>query len=368
MKPLFILSLLIVFSCNAYSKLITRKYPKHMVAHKTCGKDSRLNKKYCLEVLEFKYKSKIPKKGVALFISGFFQNAYIWDLRPQDNISIAKYAMEKYGIHPYVLHVRGIGNSDYIKDTNLDDIAIDDIPLGLKFLNKKEKQKVILIGHSQGSITSLASMSGLTRCAIGVNCFKKEIASQRQRLVKSLGLLGGNSAMTIDRDDNFLKKLLPLGLNRPIQKILLLKDKIDVNLVTKISSPLAYINLWDNLYILKNVSYKSRKALWTKTVDTTSGNIIVQFSMALRDGDLKSYGGYSYSKNASNVFIPTIQQTYEFDELAEPDPTYRDTFVNIGSKNKVFSFVKDCAHEDFFMERNLHELLDPVFEFVSYEI
>lgn len=366
MKKIFLFSILLVFTFSAHAKLITRKYPSHMQAHKTCGKDSRLNKNYCLEVIEFKYKSKIPKKGVALLISGFFQNAYIWDLRPNSNISLAKYMMEKYGIHPYVLHVRGIGNSDYIADTNLDDIAIDDIPMGIKFLQNRENQKIILMGHSQGSITSLASMSGITRCGIGINCFKPEVANERQKFVKSLALLGGNSAMTIERDDNFLRRLLPLGLNRAIQKVLLLKDKIDVNVSTKITGPLAYIKLWDNLYVLRNVSYASRKALWTKTVDTTSANIILQFTYALTNGDLTTFGGAeSYSKNAINVKIPTILQTYEYDELAEPDPTYRDTFLNIGSSNKVYDLAKDCAHEDFFMERNLHELLDPVFNFVQ---
>lgn len=360
----FIIISLFSISFFANAKIITRKYPQHMIAHKTCDKDSRLNKNYCLEIIEFKYKSKLPKKGIALLIPGFFQNAYIWDLLPHHNISVAKYMMENFGIHPYVLHVRGIGNSDYIKDTNLDDIAIDDIPLALKFLFKKEQQKIILIGHSQGSITSLASLSGLSKCNNKINCFDKEVAISRQKLVKSLALLGGNSAMTIEREDNFLRKLLPFGLNPILQKILLFKNKIDVDVLTKISGPLAFINYWENLYVLKNVSKKSRKALLTKTVDTTSANIILQFTYALRNGDLKTIDGYSYSKNAFNISIPTILQTYEHDELAEPNPTYRDTFLNIGSSTKEFNYVKDCAHEDFFMERNLHELLNPVFKFV----
>lgn len=364
MKLIFTFSLLFLFNLSSHSKIITRKYPKHMTRHTTCQKDSRLNKNYCLEVIEFRYKSKLPKKGVALLISGFFQNAYIWDLRPQDNISLAKYMMEEYGIHPYVLHVRGIGNSDYINDTNLDDIAIDDIPMGIKFVSNKEKQKVIVIGHSQGSITTLASMSGITRCEYKVNCFKKEVADKRQKYVRSLGLLGGNSAMTIEREDNFLRGLLPLGMNRAIQKLLLFKDKIDVNISTKITGPLAYIKLWENLYLLKNVSYPSRKALWTKTVDTTSANIILQFAYGLFNGDLKTYGGHSYAKNSINVSIPLIQQTYEQDQLAEPETTYRDTFFYIGSEIKEFNLVDDCAHEDFFMERNLHKQLNPVFEFV----
>ena len=341
------------------------KYPKHMVAHKVCGNDSRLERKYCLEIIEFKYKSKIPKKSAALLVSGFFQNVHIWDLVPEDQISLAQYMMENYGIHPYVLHVRGIGNSDYLPDTNLDDISIDDIPMALNFLTQKEKDKVILMGHSQGAITSLASLSGLSRCGKNNNCFKKEIADKRQQRVKTLGLLAGNSAMTIDNEDNFLLKLAPLGWNRKIQTTLRWLDEIDIELATKFTGPLAMIGLWDNLYLIENVTPKSRKALWKKTVDTTSGNITIQFANAIKTRDLLSIGGHSYSKHSKFVNLPVIQQTYANDQLAEPFPTRTDSFSNIGSNNKQFNLVPNCAHEDFFMEKSLHALLDPVFQFVT---
>lgn len=341
------------------------KYPEHMAAHKVCGKDSRLNKSYCLEIIEFKYRSSKPKKAAALLISGFFQNVHIWDLLPKDNISLAKHMMEHYGIHPYVLHVRGIGNSDYVENTNLDDIAIDDIPMALDFLSKKELSKIIIMGHSQGSITSLASMSGLTRCGSQNNCFKKEIAIKRQKQVKALGLLAGNAAMTIENKENFLLTLAPLGQNSKIQSILRWLDEINIKLASYLTGPLAMIGYWDNLYNLENVTMKSRKALWTKTVDTTTGNITIQFANAIKQKDILSVGNHSYSQHAKWVKLPVMQQTYEDDQLAEPLPTREDTFTKIGSPNKRFDIAPDCAHEDFFMEKNLHRLVDPVFEFVT---
>ena len=341
------------------------KYPKHMTAHKICGTEGRLERKYCLEIIEFKYKSNLPKKSAALLVSGFFQNVHIWDLLPEDQVSLAQYMMENYGIQPYVVHVRGIGNSDYVPDTNLDDISIDDIPMALDFITKKEKSKVILIGHSQGAITSLATMSGLTRCGKANNCFKKEVAEQRQKNVSSLGLLAGNSAMTIDDENNFLLKLAPLAWNSKIQATLRWLDEIDIELATKFTGPLAMIGLWDNLYLIENVTPKSRKALWQKSVDTTTGNISIQFAQAIKTRDLLSVGGHSYSKHSKFVKIPVIQQTYADDQLAEPSPTRNDSFANIGSSNKQFDLVPNCAHEDFFMEKPLHRIVDPVLQFVA---
>ena len=343
----------------------THKYPEHMISHKVCGKDSRLNKNYCLEIIEFKYQSSRPKKGAALLISGFFQNVHIWDLLPQDDISVAKHMMENYGIQPYVLHVRGIGNSDYIYDTNLDDIAIDDIPMALKYITEKEQSKIILMGHSQGAITSLASMSGISRCGEKNNCFKKDIALKRQQSVKTLGLLAGNAAMTIENKDNFLLTLAPLGWNSKIQSILRWLDEIDIKLASYLTGPLAMIGYWDNLYNLENVSAKSRKALWTKTVDTTTGNITIQFADAIKQKDILSVGNHSYSNHAKWVKLPVVQQTYEDDQLAEPLPTRDDTFAKIGSSNKLFDMAPSSAHEDFFMEKHLHRLIDPVLEFVT---
>jgi pimeloyl-ACP methyl ester carboxylesterase len=360
-----ILALVVVLPTLAEAKWFKRKYPKHMKSHQVCGKDTRLNKKYCLEVIEFEYKSSKPKQEVAMLVSGFFQNAYIWDLLPEDNISLAEYMMENYGIHPYVLHVRGIGNSDYLSNTNLDDIAIDDIPMGLNFISQKEMKQVILMGHSQGAITSLASMSGLTRCGRGNNCFKTTTATKRQSVVKRLALLAGNSAMTMDRPDNFLFPLAPLGWNKTIQHTLKWIDRIDIEIATKFTGPISFISLWDNLYVLKNVGAKARKALWKKTVDTTTGDIIVQFANAIKKKGIRSVGGHAYTDFARNVKVPVIQQTYEYDQLAEPWPTKDDTFSKIGSSEKVFDFVANCAHEDFFMSARLHQWLDPVFNFVT---
>lgn len=353
-----------IFTTHALAQSsATQNQENNWKKHKVCGKDTKFFQKYCLELIEFSYKSKKPLKHSALVLSGFIQNAKIWDLIPNKDISVAKYLMNR-GIKPYVLHVRGIGNSEYIPFTNLDDIAIDDIPMALNFLTKKEKRRLIVIGHSQGAITAAASLSGLIRCGINKNCFNKAVSLKRQLQVKKFVLLAGNSSMTITKRTNFLTPWVKLA-NRPIiGGALKLIDKFDIETITKYTKRTADIGYWKNLYVLKNVSKESRRALWQKTVDTTTSGIVFQFVDAINEGDITSKGGDSYTKNLNNIRIPVYQQTYEHDQLAEPDLTYNHSFSFIGSRNKNFEIVKGVAHEDFFMEKKLHSILDPVVEFI----
>ncbi|GAB4010785.1 MAG: hypothetical protein Fur0010_04100 [Bdellovibrio sp.] len=355
MKFLFILITLSLFSSlQASEDFIKREF---------CGRDSRLFKSYCLEMVEFKYRSKLPLAGRILLVPGFFQNYHIWHLVPEQGISVARYLMEKYGLQPYVLHVRGIGDSDYIKDSNLDDIAIDDIPRALSELNLINGGPVYLMGHSQGAITSLAALSGLSRCA-KKNCFKKDVALKRQKLVKKLALLAGNQAMSIDREDNFLLPLMKLANVGVLRSTLRLIDEIDVKLVTDLTGPVAFINYWENLYVLENVPDVSRKALWKKSVDTSTAEIVIQFAEGIENRNIKAVGGENYTDGAANIEIPVVQQTYDRDELAEWEPTKRDTFEKIGSKEKEFFVVKNRSHEDFFMNKKLHSDLDQVLSYL----
>lgn len=354
MKTIFILLITVVFqSAFAKDDFIVREF---------CGRDSRLFKNYCLELVEFKYQSKLPMNGRILLIPGFFQNYHIWHLVPHKGISVAKFLMEKHGLQPYVLHVRGIGKSDYVKDSNLDDIAIDDIPRAVNELNKLNEGPVYVMGHSQGAITALASLSGLSRCG-QKNCFKKDVALKRQQQVKKLALLAGNQAMSIDRKDNFLLPLVKLNVGA-LRSTLRFIDEIDVKIVTNLTGPVAFINYWNNLYLIENVPEESRKALWKNSVDTTTAEIVIQFAEGVENRNIKAAGGDNYTDGAKNVEIPVVQQTFDSDDLAEWELTKKDTFEKIGSKEKEFLVVNKRAHEDFFMNKDLHSDLDPVINFI----
>ncbi|PIP95364.1 MAG: hypothetical protein COV37_14445 [Bdellovibrio sp. CG11_big_fil_rev_8_21_14_0_20_39_38] len=333
------------------------------IAREFCQKDSRLKKNYCLEMMEFAYRSPFPKKGTVLLIPGFFQNVNIWHLDPEKGVSVARYLMEKFGLHPFVLHVRGIGHSDYVKDSNMDDIAIDDIPRAIDELSTLSGGPIYVMGHSQGAITAAASLSGLTRCG-KKNCFKPEVAELRQSKVKKLAMLAGNLAMSIDREDNFLLPLMKLADSKILRSTLRAIDEIDVKLVTSLTGPVAFLNYWENLYLLENAPDDSRRALWKKSVDTSSAEIVIQFAEGIENRNIQCVGGTAYSKGAENLKLPVVQQTYDQDELAEWEATRRDTFEHIGSQNKKFLLVKNRAHEDFFMNKNLHSDLDSVVEFL----
>lgn len=353
-KTLLIIALL--FSSATFAK------KADFIAREFCQKDTRLKKNYCLEMMEFAYRSSLPKKGTVLLIPGFFQNVHIWNLNPEDGVSVAHYLMEKFGLHPYVLHVRGIGKSDYVKDSNMDDIAIDDIPRAIEELNTLTAGPIYVMGHSQGAITAAAALSGLTRCG-QKNCFKPEVAELRQSKVKKLAMLAGNLAMTIDRDDNFLLPLMKLADSRILRSTLRAIDEIDVKLVTSLTGPMAFLNYWENLYLLENAPDDSRRALWKRSVDTSSAEIVIQFAEGIENRNIQCVGGTPYTKGAENLKLPIVQQTYDQDQLAESEPTRRDTFEYIGSKDKKFLVVKNRAHEDFFMNKKLHSDLDPVIEF-----
>jgi poly(3-hydroxyalkanoate) synthetase len=343
---------------TAHAGINPKEYPKDWTVHQVCQTDSRYYKQYCLEIIELEYQSDKPKSKTALLIPGLYQNAFIWDLRPKNHISIARYMMREFGIHPFILHVRGIGSSQYIKRSNMDDIAIDDIPAAIDFLYQKTKQPITLMGHSQGAITAMASLGGLTPSG-----FRPEVAKQRQMKVERLALLAGDLGMNTS-SGNFLLPLISLYKNPVLNAVLMGLDKIDIELLSSLSGPASLIPYWDNLYMLENVSYESRWALWNKTVDSTTSGILSQFAQAVIANELRTRTGLAYSRGANNIKIPTFQQVYEYDELAEPKGTYMDSFTQIGSEQKYFHMVHNRSHEDFFMEKQLHSDLDPVLEFL----
>ncbi|MBC76653.1 MAG: hypothetical protein CME64_11620 [Halobacteriovoraceae bacterium] len=352
---LFFISLLLL-SVSVHAKF---EYHPDWSVHKTCGQDSREKQEYCLELIEFENKNDDAK--LVLLVSGFFQNAYIWDLLPNKEVSVARYLVEKWNLRPYVLHVRGIGNSDYVAGTNMDDIAMDDIEMAVDWLKEKSKDKIYIMGHSQGSITTQAYLAGLSKCIVA-NCFNPAKAWSRQRKVKAVALLAGNTAMSVDRVDNKLDELAKMALFiRPAFRFF---DEIDVKTLTRFTGPVSNLNLWQWLYNRHNTSKEARKALYTKTVDSTTNGILFQFAEGVRDRAIKTRTKLPYPSALPLIRIPVFQQLYADDPLAEAEATLKDNFHRIGSSNKEYEILQDRGHEDFFMNKNLHSDLDNVVEFL----
>lgn len=356
MKIMFILTLLFLTSSSAYAKF---EYHPDWTVHKACGKDSKQKKEYCLELIEVGNSNQDAKP--VLLIPGFFQNAYIWDLLPEQGISVARYLSKKWNLRPFVLHVRGIGNSDYVPNTNMDDIAMDDIDIAVDWLKKKSSDKVYIMGHSQGSITTQAYLAGISNCVVAT-CFNPAKAVSRQLKVKAAGLLAGNTAMSVDRDDNHLDELANMALY--LRPAFSLFDEIDVKILTRFTGPMANLNLWEWLYNRHNTSKEARKALYSKTVDSSSNGIIFQFAEGVRDRAIKTRTKLAYPSALPLIRLPVFQQLYADDPLAESEASLKDSFHRIGSSKKEFEILEDRGHEDFYMNKDLHSDLDTVVKFL----
>jgi pimeloyl-ACP methyl ester carboxylesterase len=328
--------------------------------HKHCTLNHK-QKNYCLEIVEIENKKPDAKK--ILLMPGLFQNAYIFDLIPEDGISVARYMIDKYNLHPFILHTRGVGNSTYIENSSMDEIAGEDIANAVNYLYELNNRKKILIGgHSQGAITTQAYLSGLSFC-LGLPCFNPVTAFLRQKKVAKAILLAGNSAMSFE-DFSILTPISKAALKSEL--ILRPIDEIDMNTFTKITGLVTRTPFWEMLYNRENVSQKSRDALYKYSVDTSTRGILLQFAQGVLDQDIKTRKTQmSFRDHHKNIRIPIMQQTYGDDKLADPISTKSDSFRYIGSKEKFYETIWDRGHEDFFMQKELHQDLDSVLEFVT---
>ncbi len=349
------------------------------------AKSSKNLKDYKLELVEFINGKSGSENEVALFVPGYFQNAYSWHLLPEKGISIVDYLSKKYPFKFYSIQPNGIGKSDYVKKSNTDDIAIDDISYAVYYLQKKYNKKIYLIGHSNGSITLQAYLGGLSRSPIlkknkkgkikkiSSNVFNEKIANSRQKLVKAVGLSAGNICMTDDDNGTGLDSMAKFGL-----KIKWLNKRIgwiNAKLLTKFLSPtkifkkwsFAYHKFWEFLYHRENVSDEARKALYDKTLSGTSANTLVQYSEGVVNGCIRATSGQTYQEGLRNINVPVFQMTYDLDPMAVPEYTKKDDFDHINSVEKEFIAFPNQGHEDFMMNAKYHKNLDWLFDrFMNY--
>ena len=344
----------VFFIANASAYFGDYKPRKDWNIHKVCKNEK------CLEIVEIQNLNPDAKK--ILLMPGLFQNAYIFDLLPNKGISIARYMIEKWNLHPFILHTRGVGSSDYISNSTMDDIAMNDIPRAIDYLYKINGNKKILVGgHSQGAITLQASLAGLSNCLL-VPCFNPLLAMQRQRKVSKVALLAGNTAMSFEYK-SILEPISHAALKSEI--LFKLLDEIDLNTFTKVTTLVTRTPFWEFLYNRDNVSQAARDALYKYSVDTSTKGILFQFARGVINKDIRTNkSNFSWPKNNRHIRVPLFQQTYGDDKLADPISTKRDSFSYIGSREKRYETIWDRGHEDFFMNQDLHADLDSVFEFL----
>ncbi len=341
---------------------MARVYPMDWSPRKFEHISTRNNREtlYELELIEFNFSdSNAP---ILLMVPGYFQNAYVFDLLPEAHISLARYIADTFLFHIFALHPNGIGNSDYIKKSDIDDIAIDDIVGAVSVLRNSYKKKIYLLGHSNGAISIQSYLAGLTRSESG-NIFDTNVSQERQADIAGAILLAGNVCMTDDAKKSSLKKSALFGLK--VKFILRSIGWINARLLTRFISPtkffkrisVAYWNIWKFLYQIKNVSSESREALYTLTLDGTSAATLIQYSKGVVAGCIRTTAGIDYSAGLPNIQTPTVQVTFEFDPLAVPGPTERDSFSRIGTNKKKFFAINNQGHEDFMMVKDFHHVV-----------
>lgn len=331
--------------------------------HKICTKDSQKLISYCLELKELQTAGNKNFQNVVLFLPGIFQNANSYDLLPEKGISLARYIEEKFNVKVYVLNPRGSGESDYVKGTIIDDLAIDDISVAVAAILKEERKRPYIVGHSQGAIALQAWAAGISRCGIKKNCFLKTVAGLRGLSVKGLGLIAGNAAMTLDSEKNFLVPLSAIGRTWAMRNLLVRLDLIEVTEIIKRFGLIPFLKIWENIYNVDNVSEEARIALWNRAISSAPGASLVQYADAIKNKNITTQGGDTYSSGLKNITPKLYQIVMQQDPLAPPIAT-RATFEHIGSKEKRFEVIDNRGHTDFQLSEKLHSDIDQMFKFL----
>ncbi|MBS1985508.1 MAG: hypothetical protein JST16_15185 [Bdellovibrionales bacterium] len=334
------------------------------------GKDK--DKPCLLEIVELKYRNNDQPKprGTVLLIPGLNQNGFVFDLDPERGISYARQIMEQ-GLQVYFLHPRGVGRSCYPPKSDLVETAISDVTSGIKFVAGRAKEKITVIGHSEGGIVLEASLAGADRDSNGKTYFNSQKAAERQSYVKSIGVIGANVAMTTREKITQLKvasyvdavtrpivskfvDYVPAGaLARTATKVFMPIRKVSEPIL-KGQSP-AYWGLYKYLYNVKNVDERTRQAFINKALDGSSVAVLQQYAEGIRKGGLRTSSGEKFADNLKNITVPVAQVVFENDAFSEIQPTKNDSYNKLGSEQTAFFIYPGQGHEDFMMNARLGE-------------
>lgn len=346
---------LIAFASLSPSALAQTPVSSDWITHSVPVTDTRAIRPHrpeCpVEVLEYKTPIGAPEpRAAVLLIPGLFQNSVIFDLLPAQGISLATYLQREKHVRVYALHVRGIGRSCYPGSLSLDDLAIDDIPTAIRFVEQREGRPIIPLGHSQGGMTLQAALSGLTRCSYARNCFKESVAAELQNHIRSAGILAANADLS--EVENKLLWLSWVDVVLPFAAPFM--DRITAGYTVKNIPRGAESELWETAFHIPNTTPESRSAFFNKTLDSSTLDILNQFGDAIRRDGLRNSGQEKYISGLKWIRTPTSEIVFELDQFAPPISTERDNFAHIGSPQKKFFTVTGQGHLDFTMNPSMH--------------
>lgn len=341
------------------------------IVHRIASKDTRRDPAQLYELKLIEREIQKDYENVFLLIPGFFQNPLLFDILPEKGISFSRFLEDEFRAKVYWGCIRGIGGSDYPRQSNMDDIIIDDYTAFFDFLASREKgKKIIPLGHSQGAITLQGYFSGLSR-KNGHEYFDSECAKARSKQVHSVGLLAGSVSMKTIKGDNSLLNLS--SLDRYFSPLVKLIDRLPAQVLTQWISPvdkklfgffsgkhsLAYSKIWNFHLEVENISKEVLKNIYDLTLEHSSGAILNQFAQGVQEESIKTRNGHEYLRYLRYIQGPISQLTFEKDSMAYPDLTFESSFRFIGSPQKKFFSLKGLGHEDLFLRRDYFELAYP---------
>jgi len=323
---------------------------------------------------------RIPNfsKQPLILLPGFSQNGNVYDMLP-GNGSLAEFLWYR-GYDVWIIHPRGTGGSGVSKHSNsLDDYSCDDIPSIINFVFESTKIKPLLVGHSQGGITSLMSLMGVIKTKEGKAVLSKDESLSRQSILKGLVTLGSFPDFKFSKESSLQKfvndginikwlnitirsqkilnalkifKRLPVPMGNRYRRALLSQNGLTIISfpVKKILNIFGQLDFWEFLYHIPNVSDISRKYLFYLTIDGTFWKILKQYYDAVRAGGMESIDKeIKYFQNYNLINLPVSFVGMEYDSMANP-PMIKDMLLTkVSSKDKYFTEWKGQGHEDFFM-------------------
>ncbi|MBS1984529.1 MAG: alpha/beta fold hydrolase [Bdellovibrionales bacterium] len=355
----------LLLACLTFDAHAHTKWPADWISHLTPLTDTRTGGKKdddCnLEIIELSDTSGQHIAGSILLIPGLYQNAMAYDMVPSEGTSYARWLRDTKHLRVFILNHRGLGESCYPHKSNLDDLAIDDLPTALTFVSKLVGEPIFAMGHSQGSMVLEAALAGLTRCGTkNQNCFNQDVAAQRQKMIRAAAFMAGNPTIRLKNDNDRVHRLVNLDITLKIPPLSFILDRLPASWLTKYilpswgPLPSDESNLWTIFYKKENVTKAARKAFYDETLDATTRAILLQFANGARHDGLEAMGGEKWADQASTVRVPSVVAAFGDDVIMNPDFLEADVFDRLGSYRKQFFFYKGLGHEDFMMSSNLH--------------
>ena len=247
----------------------------------------------------------------------------------------------------------------------MDDIAAEDIPSAIEYVYKSSKEKIILVGHSQGGITSKAALSGLSHCEEGF-CFQEAVAEQRQEMVRGMLSIAANQSMSTRYSRYILPELGSFGwFIHSLTRTLV--DYIPASEVIRHFSgsfSFADAGFWTFLYSTDHVEQDVRNELYQTTLDGTSSSLVNQYAEAIAHKGIRNSTGEYYVDALKNLHVPTAVVAFELDSMSPPRETYEDTYLRLNAGLRNYFYFPAQRHEDFMLEPRLNGELSGAFDWL----